>query len=509
MQPILRLTSINRTFGAIKALVDVDFEVGAGEVMGLVGENGAGKSTLVKIISGFDDGYTGEFELDGRAVRLASPARAERAGIAIAQQELSLIPTMTVAENIFLAGENVPAVATRRALAKKATRYLAEVGLDEVDPGIAVNRLSVGEQQLVEVARLLAREPRVLILDEPTAALGERDSARILDMAKKLAANGKSIVYVSHRLDEIFSICDRVTVLRDGRSHAPRDSSELEVNSLVELMLGRELENMFPPKRSISRAAPLLKAVELWPDGALEPFSFEAFPGEILGLAGQLGSGSGYALAAMAGALKARSGVIEFRGSRFLPRSPKEAIRKGIAYCSDDRKLDGLFLGRPIKENLSSPALSRICRAGLLQMDEERALTRSNAEKFTVDLARLRAEAGLLSGGNQQKVALGKWLAIEPKVVLVNEPTRGVDVGARAEIYSKLRELADEGVAIIFASTDIQEVAGLSDRVIAFYRGMQIGEIAGSRLDAAEILAKITHPFDSGPEAAATGLQLA
>ena len=504
MQPILRLTSIDRTFGAIKALVDVEFEIRAGEVMGLVGENGAGKSTLVKIISGFDDGFTGEFELDGQLVRLASPARAERAGIAIAQQELSLIPTMSVAENIFLAGENVPAFATQRALARKAERYLREVGLDEVDPGIAVNRLSVGEQQLVEVARLLAREPRVLILDEPTAALGERDSARILDMAKKLAASGKSIVYVSHRLDEIFNICDRVTVLRDGRSHSPRDASELEVNSLVELMLGRELENMFPAKRPISRAAPLLKVVDLWPDGALEPFSFNAFPGEILGLAGQLGSGSGYALAAMSGALKARSGAIEFDGSRFLPRSPKEAIRRGIAYCSDDRKLDGLFLGRPINENLSAPALSRISKAGFLRKNAENGLARSNAEKFTVDLARLRAEAGLLSGGNQQKVALGKWLAIEPKIILVNEPTRGVDVGARAEIYSKLRELADEGAAIIFASTDIQEIAGLSDRVIAFYRGMQIDEIVGDRLEATEILAKITHPFDTRLEMAAT-----
>ena len=504
MQPILRLTSISRTFGAIKALVDVEFEIRAGEVMGLVGENGAGKSTLVKIISGFDDGYVGEFELDGQFVRLASPARAERAGIAIAQQELSLIPTMSVAENIFLAGENVPVFATQRALAKKAERYLGEVGLDEVDPGIAVNRLSVGEQQLVEVARLLAREPRVLILDEPTAALGERDSARILDMAKKLAENGKSIVYVSHRLDEIFNICDRVTVLRDGRSHTPRDASELEVKSLVELMLGRELENMFPPKRAVSRAEPLLKVVDLWPDGALEPFNFNAFPGEILGLAGQLGSGSGYALAAMAGALKARGGAIEFGGHCFLPRSPKEAIRRGIAYCSDDRKLDGLFLGRPINENLSSPALSRISSVGILQKDAENSLARSNAEKFTVDLARLRAEAGLLSGGNQQKVALGKWLAIEPKIILVNEPTRGVDVGARAEIYAKLRELADEGAAIIFASTDIQEIAGLSDRVITFYRGMQIDEIVGDRLKAAEILAKITHPFGSGLEKAAT-----
>ena len=503
MEQLLQLTSINRSFGAILALEDVDFEIAAGEVMGLVGENGAGKSTLVKIIGGFDNGYTGEIRIDGAAVRLASPARAERAGIAIAQQELSLIPTMSVAENVFLVGDHVPATATKGALAKLAKPYLDEVGLESVDPAIAVNRLSVGEQQLVEVARLLAHEPRILILDEPTAALGESDSLRILAMVKRLAESGKSIIYVSHRLDEIFQICDRITVLRDGHSQKPRAAAELDVQSLVELMLGRELANMFPQRHAVNRDVPLLSVIDLWPDRTSEPFSFDVYPGEILGLAGQLGSGSGEVLGAIGGKARSRSGVIEYRNRRFLPSSSKEAIAAGIAYCSDDRKLDGLFLGRPIRENLTAPALGRISRIQMLLRGRERKLAKSNADKFTVDATRLGAEAGVLSGGNQQKVALGKWLAIEPKVILVNEPTRGVDVGARAEIYRKLRELADEGAAIVFASTDLQEIVGLADRVITFYRGMQIGEVNLENMTATAILEQITNPFDRVPETAA------
>jgi len=498
---ILKLSAINRSFGAIQALKNVNFEIGESEVMGLVGENGAGKSTLVKIISGFDDGYSGEFTLDGAPVRFQNPSRAEKAGIAIAQQELSLIPAMSVAENIFLVGDTVPLFATKKSLALKAKPYLEEVGLDQVDPSISVNRLSVGEQQLVEVASLLAHDPRVLILDEPTAALGESDSLRILEMVDRLAANGKSVIYVSHRLDEIFKICHRITVLRDGISQEPRKASEFNVHSLVESMLGRELENMFPERMNLTRTEPLLEVCGLWSDTTVEPFNFEVYPGEILGLAGQLGSGSGDILSAIGGASGTREGYIRYKGREFLPKSPKEAIKAGIAYCSDDRKLDGLFLGRPIKENLTSPALGRISTYGFLNLGPEVRLATGNAEKFTVDVTRMGTEAGLLSGGNQQKVALGKWLSIEPNIILVNEPTRGVDVGARAEIYGKLREFANEGMAVIFASTDIQEITGLSDRIITFYRGMQIGEIELEDISAAKVLEQITHPFGEQQEA--------
>ena len=496
MDTILKLTAIMRSFGAIQALNGVDFEIGRGEVMGLVGENGAGKSTLVKIISGFDDGYAGTYEFEGEPIRFHSPGVAEQAGIAIAQQELSLIPAMSVAENVFLAGHNVHAFATKRQLAARARRFLNEVGLTDIDPTVRVDRLSIGEQHLVEVARLIAHDPKVLILDEPTAALGEFDSIRILHMVKKLAAAGKSIIYVSHRLDEIFKITDRITVLRDGESQRPRKAAELNVNSLVELMLGRKLENMFPERAAPHKHELLLSVRDLWPDGMLEPVSFDVYAGEILGLAGQLGSGAGEILAAMAGSQKTRSGAIDFGGETFLPRNPAAAIRRKLGYCSDDRKYDGLFLGRPIRENLTSPALETVSRFGWNFGAKEQQVAHDLAEKFTVDVSRLNAEAGVLSGGNQQKVALGKWLAIAPKVILVNEPTRGVDVGAKAEIYQKMRNLADEGAAIVFASTDMQEITYLPDRVITFYRGMHIGGFDLSGMTTAGILKEITDPFN-------------
>lgn len=494
-EPLLELVNISRHYGAIQALNNAKFEIRPGEVMGLVGENGAGKSTMVKIISGFDTGFTGDYFVNGEKVQFSGPGAAERAGIAIAQQELSLIPTMSVAENIFLAGEGVPTLAAKGFLARKAKPFLEEVGLGHVNPLRATNRLSVGEQHLIEVARLLAHNPQVLILDEPTAALGETDSIRILDMVKRLRDRGKSIIYVSHRMDEIFRICDRITVLRDGESQAPRTAAELDVNKLVELMLGFELGDMFPARAPIARREPIMQVRDLWPDGVLEPVSFDVYPGEILGLAGQLGSGTGEILGAIAGSTKARGGKLVFDGEEFLPARPREAIRRRIAYCSEDRKRDGLFLGRPIMENFSAPALETISTRGLLNRQKEKAITTGNAVKFTVDPSRLPQEAGVLSGGNQQKVALGKWLSIDPKVILVNEPTRGVDVGARAEIYQILRDLADDGAAIVVASTDIQEITNLPDRVVTFYRGIQIGEIGLENLTAANILEQITDPF--------------
>jgi ribose transport system ATP-binding protein len=261
-------------------------------------------------------------------------------------------------------------------------------------------------------------------------------------------------------------------------------------------MLGREMTDMFPQRSVVAPVPPMMQVMDLWPDGLLGPVSFDIKPGEILGLAGQLGSGSGEVLGAIAGARKTRGGQLQMDGRTFLPKSPREAIAAGIGYCSEDRKHDGLFLGRPIIENISSPSLGAISTAGFLSHRRERDLATDIAQKFTVDQSRMNAEAGVLSGGNQQKVALGKWLSIEPKIILVNEPTRGVDVGARAEIYRKLRELADAGAAIVLASTDIQEITNLPDRVLTFYRGMLIGEIAQDQLSAATILKQITDPFN-------------
>ncbi len=495
-EPILKISNVSKNFGAIQALKKANFEINKGEIMGLVGENGAGKSTLVKIISGFDNVYDGDYFLNNKKVHFENPVKAELEGIAIAQQELSLIPNMSVAENIFLAGSKVKRFATVNTLAEEAKPFLDQVGLNEVDPSIRVNLLSVGEQHLVEVARLISHQAKILILDEPTAALGEAESRRILDMVKKIAASGKSIIYISHRLDEIFKVSERITVLRDGETQAISQTKDLTVDKLVEVMLGRELKKMFPQKPGKIENNVHLEINDLWPDGLIEPISFKINKGEILGLAGQLGSGAGEVLASIAGSIKSRSGKLIMNGKEFMPKNPQGAINNKIAYCSSDRKKDGLFLGRPIFENLTSPALGFISNLGFNFGNSENEFSKSLALNFLIDVERVKDEAGLLSGGNQQKVALGKWLSISPEILLVNEPTRGVDVGAKSEIYQRMRELANKGTTIVFASTDIQEITYLPDRVITFYQGLMIGEFSETNIQTTKIIKQITDPFD-------------
>ncbi len=494
MSDWLSLKGIKRRFGAIHALKEVELTVKRGEVLGLVGENGAGKSTLVKIISGFDDGFEGQVLVDGKPVHLGLPERANALGIAIAQQELSLIPTLSIAENIFLGGNHGPTFASKRRLSELAKPFLDEVGLHNITPATQVHRLSVGERHLIEVARLIAHNPQLLILDEPTAALGEADSERIIAMVRRLRDQGKSIIYVSHRLDEIFSVTDRVNVIRDGVTQVMKNTAELNLNDLVTYMLGRELDSMFPESQQTPQKTANYKIEKLWPDRLLQPISFEVRKNEILGLAGQLGSGAGEILASLAGAHPVRSGRIIQSGKSFLPSSPKEAKKHKIAYCSPDRKHDGLFMGRPIFENLTSTNLNRISSFSWIQKAKELLLGKQIAKSFTIDQTRLHEEVSVLSGGNQQKVALGKWLSIDPDFILIDEPTRGVDIGARAEIYQKLREMADQGAAIIVASTDTQEIAGFPDRVITFYKGLPTAELEGDTLNLENILKHITHP---------------
>lgn len=492
-QEVLRLTGIQRHFGVIQAIAHADFSLRAGEVMGLVGENGAGKSTMVKIIGGFDGGYTGSVELDGEQARLDPPARAESQGIAIAQQELSLIPTLTVAENVFLGDKHRATWMGPSALAQRAEPHLEVVGLGDVNPLMRADRLSVGEQHLVEIARLLSREARILILDEPTAALGKAESDIVLDMVRRLRDSGRSVIFVSHRLDEIFEITDRVTVMRDGRSQDAVATSDLTVDELVARMLGRELENMFPPPRQVETDV-AVRVVDLWPDGLVQPVSLDVRRGEIVGLAGQLGSGAGYLLASMAGARPHRGGTVEIGGKAVTPAAVGQMKKLGLGYTSSDRKRDGLFLVRNVEENVTAPALARVTRFGRVVRSVARKLSTSIATAFTVDLTRLKTKVGQLSGGNQQKVAVGKWLSIEPDVLLIDEPTRGVDVGARSEIYDKLRQLAEEGLSIVFASTDLAEVCNLPDRIVTFYRGEMIGIHEGGHSDTSRVLTDITQP---------------
>lgn len=490
----LRVEGISKRFGSIRALSDVSLEVRAGEVMALVGENGAGKSTLVKILVGLHRPDEGRILLEDREADLSSVRRAEGARIAIVQQELSLVSTLSVAENVFLGDTRVQNWRTPRRLVALARPFLERVGLRGLDARRTVDGLSVAERQLVEIARLIARDARVLILDEPTAALSDQEIARVLEVVRSVRAEGRSVIYVTHRLGEVFALADRVTVFRDGHSQPPVAVSELDLDGLVERMLGVPLENLYPP-RSAGLGDPVLRVHDLETGILAAPVDLEVRAGEILGLAGQLGSGTAGVLRGLAGA-QPRTGTVTVRGVAVPPRTIRRAVRTGLVYCSADRKGDGLFLGRAVDENLTSTAIDRVSAFGWLSGRRERGLASELAERFRVDRARLRSAAHTLSGGNQQKVALGKWLAPRPAVLLVDEPTRGVDVGARSEIYRHLRSLADSGLAIVFASSDMQEILGLADTIATFYRGHLVNVSPVDRTDAATVMREVMHPED-------------
>jgi ABC-type sugar transport system ATPase subunit len=490
--PLLEAREVSRRFGAIQALRDVDFELRAGEVMALLGENGAGKSTLVKILAGIVQPDSGEITISGDRWELDTPARSLAAGIAVVQQELSVVRTLSTAENVFLGGRHFKGAWTRARLARSARPYLELVGLSDLDPTTPVELLSVAERQLVEIARLLAREARILILDEPTAALSDVEIARVKQVVRTLAGERRAVIYVTHRLPEVFEIADRVTVLRNGRSQLPARVADLSMDALIERILGRPLETMFPPRAQVV-GEPVLVVESLETDGLSRPVELTVHAGEILGLGGQVGSGAGRLLRAVAGAQPFSSGTIRVGNGVLRSHSRRRSIRAGIAYCSDDRKRDGLFPIRSVTENLSSPALQLITPRGIVARRREKRLAVELGQFFQVDRSRLKHRASTLSGGNQQKIALGKWLGVKPRVLLVEEPTRGVDVGARAEIYSHLRKLADQGLAVVFASSDLPEVIGLADTIATFYRGRLVRMAAAADLEPSDVLRDVTH----------------
>jgi ribose transport system ATP-binding protein len=499
--PLLEAKAISMRFGAIRALREVDFELRAGEVMALLGENGAGKSTFVKILAGIVQPDSGSIAISGTQQDLHTPARSLAAGIAVVQQELSLVPTLSTAENVFLGGRRFQGPWTRGRLVRDARPFLGLVGLTELDPGTTVESLSIAERQLVEIARLIARDAGILILDEPTAALSDIEIDRVKQVVRSLAGEGHAVIYVTHRLGEVFEIADRVTVFRNGSSQPPARVSDLTMAALIERILGRPLDTMFPP-RAESLGDPVLVIEGLETHGLAHPIDLEVRAGEIVGLGGQVGSGAGLLLRTVAGAQPMSSGRLQVGGVELKSHSRVRAIRAGIAYCSDDRKRDGLFPVRSVTENLTAPALRSVTPGGVLSRRREHRLARELAGFFQVDARRLGHRASTLSGGNQQKVALGKWLGVEPRVLLVEEPTRGVDVGARAEIYSHLRALADHGMAIVFASSDLPEVLGLADTVATFYRGRLVSLAPSTELSPADVLRDVTHEAGVAVEAA-------
>jgi ABC-type sugar transport system ATPase subunit len=466
----LEVRGLSKRYGSVHALADVDFELRRGEVMALVGENGAGKSTLVKILAGLVQPDAGTIALESTTVDLYPPARSQAAGVAVVHQEYSSVPTMTVAENLVLGQASASRLWIPWRLAAQARELLRLVGLEDLDPRTPVDRLSVAETQLLEIARLLARKARILIFDEPTAALADREIDRVLDVIRRLASEERSVIYVTHRLPEVFRIADRVTVFRNGRSSPPTPTSALDVDGVIRMMLGRELQAMYPPRTKVAERV-VLEVDELRAPGLASSISFSAHAGEIVGLTGQLGSGASAAVQALAGRSRPVSGRVLLDGVPLSLRSHSTVMRKGVTYCSADRKHDGIFATKPVRENLSSPWLRKASTAGWISRRRERSRAREIGASFAVDVQRLESPLGTLSGGNQQKVALGKWLGIEPSVMLVEEPTRGVDIGARAEIYQRLRDLCATGMSIVVSSSDTAEVLGLCDTIATFYRG--------------------------------------
>jgi ABC-type sugar transport system ATPase subunit len=491
---MLRMTNIEKRYGPTVALDGVDFSVRRGEVMALLGENGAGKSTLVKLLAGLEAPDAGTIEVDGRPCSFRSPTQARDAGIAYVAQELSILDDLSVAENVFLGDESAGWLRQPARLARLAKPFLDRIGLDYVDPLSRAGALSVAERQLIEIARLLSRRARIAILDEPTAALADAEIARVESAVRMLSAEGCSVIYVTHRLSEVFRLSQRVTILRNGRSFPAFATGALDVDSLIEHMLGRRLDQMFPDRRFSSDGGPILIVENCGAPGLNESVSLALRAGEILGLAGQVGSGASSFVRMLAGVVPVTRGRITFNGESYSPSNVRRSIASGVAYCSDDRKRDGIFAERAVMENLSAPALNRVTRFGLIDRGKELILAKQISHLFGLDTGRIPRPAGRLSGGNQQKVALGKWLGIEPQLLLVEEPTRGVDVGARSEIYRHLRALAEQGVTIVFASSDTQEVHGLADRVATFYHGRLVRTADAAALTLEDITRDVTHP---------------
>jgi D-xylose transport system ATP-binding protein len=482
--PLLELSSITKEFPGVRALDRVSFDLEKGEVHALCGENGAGKSTLIKVLSGlYPQGtYEGAIRLRGEVLHLAGVRDAERLGIAVIAQELALVPEMTVAENLMLGREPVSrGLIQWNRLRAEAREALALVG-SSLDPETPVRALGVGQQQMIEIARALAKRSQILVLDEPTAALTEADARRLLDLVRDLRRRGVSSIYISHRLEEVFSIADRITVLRDGHSVKTAPVRDWTPGSVIAAMVGREVGNLYPRPKSTA-GKPALE-VEGWRvEDPVNPgrlvlngVSFTAHEGEVLGIAGLMGSGRTALVSSLFGLARgAVSGTLRVpgRASRKPFRNPAEAIEAGLALAGEDRKRHGLVAGASVLENLTLPTLERFRRGALLDDDARTRASQEQVASLSIKTPSLTAPAGNLSGGTQQKVVLGKWLMAKPKVLLLDEPTRGIDVGAKAEIHEIVGRLAAQSVAIVLVSSDLPELLGLSHRVLVLSQGRQ------------------------------------
>ncbi|XQY91504.1 sugar ABC transporter ATP-binding protein [Metabacillus sp. HB246100] len=472
MKPIVEMKNISKAFSGNRVLENVDFEIRSGEVHALMGENGAGKSTLMKILTGIYQRDSGSVYLKGEEVHFKDAKQAEESGISVIHQELNIIPHLSVTDNMFLGKELTVGrfgIIKQKEMRRKTKEYLQQLGI-EIDPDKEAGELSVGQQQMIEIARAVAAKSEVLIMDEPTAALTDREIEALFKVIMRLKEQGVGIVYISHRMEEIFQVCDRISVLRDGEFIGVKEIPKTNFDEIVKMMVGRQLGERFPARQT-TLGAERLKVEQLTCKGVFEDISFSVREGEVLGVAGLMGAGRTEIMEAIFGYRSYQSGRIVIDGNDVKMKNPYEAIKQGIGFVTEDRKGEGLVVDLSVRENFSLTNLDRISSKQVIASSKEEEFVDELIEKLHVKTASRELSVKSLSGGNQQKIVIGKWLGTNPKILILDEPTRGVDVGAKKEIYQLINQLTQEGVAIVMVSSELPEILGMSDRVLVIHEG--------------------------------------
>jgi ribose transport system ATP-binding protein len=478
--PVLEMRGITKRFHGVPALQNVNLTIYPGEVHALMGENGAGKSTLMKILAGAYIADDGDIRINGETIDIADPGRARRAGITLIYQELNVAPNLTVTENIFMGSELRRGQFLDRAqMEQQAADVLASLGAD-FGPNDVVSDLSIAEQQQLEIARALKDKSRILVMDEPTAALSDREAVRLFDVIRKLRSDGIAIIYISHRMEEVYALADRISVLRDGEYIGSLTRDEISAERLVQMMVGRTMGDFYEHQRQTNVGAAVLDVRNISDGRKVKPTNLTLHAGEIVGLSGLVGAGRTELSRLIFGADPKASGDVFLNGKQLEIHSPGDAIAAGIGYVPEDRKDQGLFLEMSAGKNIALNSLQQDSKAGVINFGTIGKIAEDAVENFNIRLANLEIRAMDLSGGNQQKLLLARWLAIKPRVLLLDEPTRGVDIGAKSEIYRIISDLAAQGVAILMVSSELAEIVGMSDRVLVMREGQLVGELGGT-----------------------------
>jgi rhamnose transport system ATP-binding protein len=483
-RPLLVLDSAAKSFGAVKALIDGSVTLLPGEAHALLGENGAGKSTLVKILAGVHRPDSGSLVIDGAPAEFAGPADAKAAGVAIIYQEPTLFPDLSVAENIFMGRQPLGRGRSidRRTMNAEARAIFARLGV-VLDPARPARGLSVADQQIVEIAKALSLDARVLVMDEPTAALTSVEVQRLFEVMRTLRSHGAAVLFISHRLEEVFASCQRVTIMRDGRFVRTAPIEELTIDDIIRSMVGRDLDALFP-KTAANPGDVVLEVEELAREGAFDDISFSVRRGEIVALAGLVGAGRSEVARAVFGIDRSTSGTVRVLGKVLPPGSPQAAMRAGVALVPEDRRQQGLVMDLGIDQNMALASLGRLRRHGVIRRSDEQKLAGTWAQRLQLKFGRMKDSVSTLSGGNQQKVVLGKWLAREPALLIIDEPTRGIDVGTKAEVHRIIDGLVAAGTAVLMISSELPEVLGMADRVLVLHEGRMTAEL--TRAEATE-----------------------